>query len=113
MKIGELWNILYRLVKNEQDRGKLYHFLKGIGNIENLETVNKSTIVNAINEINTNELVLEQDVDDLKTIIEDNEEITAKALCDLNDKISSFSHETWTFTLEDETTIDKEIVLWE
>ena len=24
----------------------------------------------------------------------------------------SFSHETWTFTLEDDSTVDKEVVLW-
>lgn len=86
MKIGELWNILYRLVKNEQDRGKLYHFLKGIGNIENLQTTDKTSIVNAINELKT---TLIEAINEIKTIIDDNEEITAKALCDLNDKISN------------------------
>lgn len=88
MKIGELWNILYRLVKNEQDRGKLYHYLKGIGNAENLQTTNKNTLVEAINEVNSNELALEEDVDDLKTTIEENEEIIAKSLCDLNNRIN-------------------------
>ena len=24
----------------------------------------------------------------------------------------SFSHETWTFTLDDDSTVDKEVVLW-
>ena len=26
--------------------------------------------------------------------------------------IHAFTHETWTFTLEDDTTVDKEVVLW-
>lgn len=51
MLMTELRSALYRLVHNSDDRQKLYHYLKGLGNTNDLHTTNKDSVVGAINEV--------------------------------------------------------------
>ena len=46
-------------------------------------------------------------------IVKDKDAITKEYGDNNYINISDINHETWTFTLDDGTTIDKEVMLWE